>query len=81
MTNRNETAISTRVTRQMPANGKVMKWVLMLFFAFYTLFPLIWLIISSFKTNTELLAIRFPIARRVADRQLLNAFKVPVCSR
>ena len=32
------------------------KWVLIIFFAVYTLFPLLWLIVSSFKTNYEFLA-------------------------
>ena len=34
----------------------ILKWALMIFFAVYTLFPLFWLIISSFKTNFEFLA-------------------------
>ncbi len=32
------------------------RWILILFFAVYTLFPLIWLVISSLKTNFEFLA-------------------------
>lgn len=31
----------------------VIKWVLMIFFAAYTLFPLLWLFITSLKTNAE----------------------------
>lgn len=34
----------------------VLRWVLIIFFAAYTLFPLIWLVISSLKTNFEFLA-------------------------
>ncbi len=34
----------------------VLRWVLILFFAVYTLFPLVWLVISSLKTNFEFLA-------------------------
>lgn len=34
----------------------VFRWILIIFFAVYTLFPLIWLIVSSFKTNYEFLA-------------------------
>ena len=34
----------------------VVRWFLIIFFAVYTLFPLIWLIISSLKTNFEFLA-------------------------
>ncbi len=32
------------------------RWILIIFFAAYTLFPLLWLVISSFKTNYEFLA-------------------------
>ena len=31
----------------------VLRWILIIFFAVYTLFPLIWLVISSLKTNFE----------------------------
>lgn len=34
----------------------ILRWILILFFAAYTLFPLIWLVISSLKTNFEFLA-------------------------
>ena len=34
----------------------VLRWILIIFFAVYTLFPLIWLFISSLKTNFEFLA-------------------------
>ena len=34
----------------------VLRWILIIFFAVYTLFPLIWLVISSLKTNFEFLA-------------------------
>ena len=49
-------------TRLRPAlKGKelvlsILRWTLIIFFAVYTLFPLIWLIISSLKTNFEFLA-------------------------
>ena len=49
-------------TRLRPAlKGKelvlaIIRWILIIFFAVYTLFPLIWLIISSLKTNFEFLA-------------------------
>jgi raffinose/stachyose/melibiose transport system permease protein len=49
-------------TRLRPAlHGKelllaVLSWILLIFFAIYTIFPLIWLIISSLKTNFEFLA-------------------------
>ncbi len=34
----------------------ILRWILILFFAAYTLFPLIWLVVSSLKTNFEFLA-------------------------
>ena len=34
----------------------ILRWILILFFAVYTLFPLIWLVVSSLKTNFEFLA-------------------------
>ena len=35
----------------------ILRWFLIIFFAAYTLFPLIWLTISSLKTNFEFLAL------------------------
>ncbi|MBR2581808.1 MAG: carbohydrate ABC transporter permease [Oscillospiraceae bacterium] len=35
----------------------VLRWILIIFFALYTLFPLVWLFISSLKTNYEFLAL------------------------
>ena len=39
-----------------PLRGKelilaILRWILIIFFAIYTLFPLIWLVISSLKTK------------------------------
>lgn len=34
----------------------VLRWILIIFFALYTLFPLVWLVVSSLKTNYEFLA-------------------------
>ena len=44
-----------------PLKGKdlllaILRWFLIIFFALYTLFPLVWLFISSLKTNVEFLA-------------------------
>ncbi len=44
-----------------PLKGKdlllaILRWILIIFFALYTLFPLVWLFISSLKTNFEFLA-------------------------
>ena len=34
----------------------ILRWILIIFFALYTLFPLVWLAVSSLKTNFEFLA-------------------------
>lgn len=34
----------------------ILRWLLMIFFAVYAIFPLLWLVVSSFKTNYEVLA-------------------------
>ena len=87
-------------TRVRPApKGKelilaVFRWFLIIFFAVYTLFPLIWLFISSLKTNYEFLALspftlpevpqwqNYINALTVAGlgRMLLNSVIVGVCA-
>ena len=87
-------------TRVRPApKGKelilaVFRWFLIIFFAVYTLFPLIWLFISSLKTNYEFLALspftlpevpqwqNYLNALTVAGlgRMLLNSVIVGVCA-
>lgn len=54
----------------------ILKWILMIYFALYTLFPLIWLAISSFKTNTELFADPFALPAAWQIQNYVNAFKV-----
>jgi len=39
----------------------IVKWVILLFFAFYTLFPLLWLFMTSLKTNAEYFANPFSL--------------------
>ena len=49
----------SRVHHQMSAKEIVLsifRWILIIFFALYTLFPLVWLVVSSLKTNFEFLA-------------------------
>lgn len=55
----------------------IVRWFLIIFFAVYTLFPLIWLVISSFKTNFEFLAkspFSLPAVWQVGN--YVNALKV-----
>jgi len=58
------------------AIGFVVKWLLIIFFAVYTLFPLIWLIISSLKTNTELFGDPFSLPRVCQFSNYQNALAV-----
>ncbi|MBO7669675.1 MAG: carbohydrate ABC transporter permease [Oscillospiraceae bacterium] len=72
----------------------ILRWILIIFFAAYTLFPLIWLFISSLKTNFEFLSgspfalpavpqwINYTNALSVAGlgRMLLNSLFVGLCA-
>jgi len=54
----------------------VLKWILLIYFALYTLFPLVWLFVSSFKTNTELFADPFSLPAVWQVQNYVNALKV-----
>jgi len=51
------------------------KWVLILFFAVYTIFPLIWLVITSLKTNAEYFANPFSLPAVPQWGNFANAFR------
>jgi len=51
------------------------KWALILFFAFYTLFPLLWLLITSLKTNAEYFENPFSLPAVWQFSNYLNAFQ------
>ncbi len=58
----------------------ILRWILIIFFAAYTLFPLIWLFISSLKTNFEFLS-GSPFALVAGlGRMLLNSLFVGLCA-
>ncbi len=54
--------------------GKIVKWVLLIFFAFYTLFPLVWLFITSLKTNKEYIASAFSLPAVPQFSNFVNAW-------
>ena len=56
--------------------GKTVMWCILLFFLFYTLFPMIWLVISSFKTNVELFDNPFSLPKVWQFQNYKNAFQV-----
>lgn len=51
----------------------ILKWFLIIFFAAYTLFPLLWLLVSSFKTNFELLSDPFSVPAKWQIQNYVNA--------
>ncbi len=51
------------------------KWVLIIFFAVYTLFPLLWLFITSLKTNAEYFANPFSLPAVPQWQNYVNAFQ------
>ena len=70
----------TRV--RAPLHGKdlivaILRWILIIFFAVYTLFPLLWLFIASLKTNYEFLAgSPFSLPAAPQWQNYVNALKV-----
>ncbi len=51
-----------------------LKWFLIIFFAIYTLFPLVWLFFTSLKTNAEYFANPFSIPAIPQFQNYMNAF-------
>lgn len=76
MTKRNRETYLTTGAALKAGLGGVLKWILLIYFALYTLFPLIWLFISSFKTNTELFADPFSLPAVWQIGNYINALKV-----
>lgn len=54
----------------------ILKWVLLIFFLLYTVFPLVWLLITSFKTNQELMADPFALPAVWSFQNFKNAIEV-----
>jgi len=50
------------------------KWFLIVFFAVYTLFPLLWLLLTSLKTNAEFFASPFSLPAVPQFQNFTNAF-------
>lgn len=87
-----ESKIKTRTLKQTLID--IFRWFLIIFFAAYTLFPLIWLILASFKTNFEFLtgpAFALPEVWQIQNyinaltvaglgRMMLNSVIVGVCA-
>lgn len=63
----------TEGNQVLAALATVGKWALILFFAFYTLFPLIWLFITSLKTNAEYFANPFSLPAVPQIANYINA--------
>ncbi len=55
---------------------KIGKWFLLIFFAAYALFPMLWLAMSSFKTNAELLDNPFSLPAVPQVQNYINALEL-----
>ena len=53
---------------------KIAKWFLILFFGIYTLFPLVWLFVTSLKTNAEYFDNPFSLPAVIQFQNYVNAF-------
>ncbi len=53
----------------------VLKWVVLIFFVVYAIFPILWLLISSFKTNAELMSDPFGLPAIWQFKNYQNALK------
>lgn len=56
--------------------AKIAKWVVLLFFFFFTFVPLVWLLISSFKTNLELQIRPFNLPEVWQFQNYVNAIQI-----
>lgn len=54
----------------------ILKWFLLIFFAVYALFPMVWLTITSFKTNRELMANPFTLPAVPQIQNYINAIQL-----
>jgi raffinose/stachyose/melibiose transport system permease protein len=55
---------------------KVFMWIILIFFLLYTLVPMLWLVVSSLKTNTELMGDPFSLPAKWQIQNYINAFQV-----
>lgn len=56
--------------------AKILMWFILLWFGFFTLMPMVYLVISSFKTNTELIGSPFSLPQKWQVQNYINAFRV-----
>lgn len=56
--------------------GKIVMWIILIFFLAYTVLPMLWLLMSSLKTNTELMGSPFSFPEKLQFQNYVNAFKV-----
>jgi len=56
--------------------AKTAKWIVLVFFLIFTFVPLIWLFITSFKTNFELLTNPFALPKTWQLQNYINAFQL-----
>ena len=72
-------AVSHKKHQKLTASSlllTVAKWLLLLFFAFYAIFPMLWLAMTSFKTNAELMANPFTLPEVWQVQNYINAIEL-----
>ena len=62
------------------ASGRTGKWLVLGFFLVFTFVPLLWLVISSFKTNLELTTRPFALPEVWQLQNYVTAFRIAGCS-
>ncbi|MDF2615059.1 MAG: ABC-type sugar transport system, permease component [Clostridia bacterium] len=71
----NEKKTSVETNKHLSVILNVLKWIVLMFFAIYAIFPILWLLISSFKTNAELMSEPFGLPAVWQFGNYLNALK------
>lgn len=68
--------MNTRLRQLTPGAviAKILKWFVLCLFAFYTLFPLLWLFITALKTNAEYFESPFSLPKTPQWQNFVNAF-------
>lgn len=62
--------------KRLSISYKVFMWIVLIFILLYTLVPMVWLVISSLKTNTELMGDPFALPAKWQIQNYINAFQV-----
>lgn len=74
--NQSLTINKDNIIKRESKQWKIVSWIILIFFLLYTLGPMLWLILASLKTNTELMGSPFSLPAKLQIANYINAFKV-----